>query len=252
MPVYKAQKTLGRAIDSILAQDYPDIEILTVLNGEEDDSPCSRICRSYEKGCVSDAKRIRVFQSDEKGVSAARNLGIENAKGEYIAFLDSDDVMLPGAIGRMVSRMEKDESGLVIAGFERSDKPKDAPRLPYADKVIDVPGEPSEMQRLYIEDFLNMPWNKLYKRECIGDIFPTALSLGEDLCFNLSYIPRIDKISLLQYPVCRYMVDDQAASLSAKKRSDRIFVAMRLYRRANAFFEKLYPDTRSGYEVTRT
>ena len=89
VPVYKAEKYLPQCIESILAQTFTDFELLLIDDGSPDRS--GEICDEY----VRKDHRIRVFHQQNRGVSAARNLGLEQAVGEYIAFVDSDDYVLP-------------------------------------------------------------------------------------------------------------------------------------------------------------
>lgn len=85
VPVYKVEKYLRRCVDSILAQTFTDFELLLIDDGSPDNS--GKICDEY----AALDPRIRVFHKPNGGVSSARNLGIDNARGEWIAFVDSDD-----------------------------------------------------------------------------------------------------------------------------------------------------------------
>lgn len=85
VPVYKVEKYLRACIDSILAQTFTDFELILIDDGSPDN--CGAICDEYAE---KDA-RIRVFHKENGGVSSARNLGIERSRGEWIAFVDSDD-----------------------------------------------------------------------------------------------------------------------------------------------------------------
>ena len=89
VPIYNAEKYLHRCIDSILAQIFTDFELLLINDGSKDRS--GAICDEY---AVKDS-RVRVFHKENGGVSSARNLGLDNAKGEWIAFCDADDYVLP-------------------------------------------------------------------------------------------------------------------------------------------------------------
>lgn len=85
VPIYKAEQYVHRCIDSILAQSYTDFELLLIDDGSPDSS--GAICDEYAaKDC-----RVRVFHKENGGVSSARNLGLDNARGEYITFCDADD-----------------------------------------------------------------------------------------------------------------------------------------------------------------
>ena len=85
VPVYNAEKYLQRCIDSILNQTFPNFELLLIDDGSKDQS--GEICDEYAKK----DSRVKVFHKENGGVSSARNVGIDNAVGEYICFCDSDD-----------------------------------------------------------------------------------------------------------------------------------------------------------------
>lgn len=88
VPIYNAEKYLNRCIDSILSQTMPDFELLLIDDGSKDESGC--ICDEY----AEEDARVKVFHKPNGGVSSARNLGIDYAKGKYIIFIDSDDYWL--------------------------------------------------------------------------------------------------------------------------------------------------------------
>ncbi len=231
VPVYKSEQTLERCVNSLLAQDYKEIEILLIVDGPPDGSGILA-----EKLAGTD-ERIRVINQENQGVSKARNRGIREAKGEYIRFLDSDDYVGTNSISPMVKQIEKDESDLVIAGYHH---------LYYGSCVSKVPQDIGCFQReeakevlcrLYQEGFLNMPWNKLFRRDKIKAEFPTDRTLGEDLEFNLDYISDAEVISVISDYVCEYITDDRGTTLSTKKRDDKVETALHLYEVSKAFFD---------------
>ena len=85
VPVYNTEQYLHRCIDSILAQTYTDFELLLIDDGSKDNS--GKICNEY----AAKDSRVRVFHKENGGVSSARNIGLDNAKGGWISFVDSDD-----------------------------------------------------------------------------------------------------------------------------------------------------------------
>ena len=107
VPVYNAEKYLHRCIDSVLAQTYTDFELLLIDDGSKDQS--GEICDEYAQ---KDA-RVRVFHQENGGVSSARNLGLDNAKGEWVTFVDSDDWAKPYYIEHLVASI--DGADLVVA-----------------------------------------------------------------------------------------------------------------------------------------
>lgn len=240
VPVYKSELTLTRCVESLLAQEYQDIEILLVVDGPPDGSGILA-----EKLAKSD-RRIRVINQQNQGVSRARNRGLQEAKGTYIRFVDSDDYVQPGELSRMVERIEKDDSDMVIAGFHHLYFGRTITRLPHMDGLLETKKDFSDMQRLYKDGFLNMPWNKLFRREQIMGKenfgFPVDLSLGEDLVFNQNYIAGAERISVMQICVCEYVQDDRGTTLSSKKRDDRIDMALLLHQKSTDFFRGLYGE----------
>jgi glycosyltransferase involved in cell wall biosynthesis len=233
VPVYKSEQTLERCVNSLLQQDYEDIEILLIVDGPPDGSGILA-----DKLAQTD-KRIRVINQVNQGVSKARNRGITEAKGEYIRFLDSDDFVEEHSISPMVEALERDGSDLVIAGFHH---------LYFGDKIEKVPDvsgtfllaeSAEEMKKLYEGGFLNMPWNKLFRARKMTAQFPTDRTLGEDLLFNMQYILSAEKVSVISDCVCEYIQDDRGTTLSTKKRDDKVETALYLCEKSKEFFKAL-------------
>lgn len=117
VPVYNVEHFLPRCVDSILAQTHKNLEIILVDDGAKDRS--GAICDEY---AVKDP-RVTVIHKENGGLSSARNAGLDAARGEYIAFVDSDDWIEPEMYGHMLSLMEKYDAGLVCAGrYDVSEK----------------------------------------------------------------------------------------------------------------------------------
>ncbi len=233
VPVYKSEQTLRRCVNSLLEQDYKDIEILLIVDGPPDGSGILA-----DELAKTDA-RIRVINQINQGVSKARNRGLKEAKGEYIRFLDSDDYVEKHSIAPMVKQMERDGSDLVIAGFDHLYFGSRIPKKPH---VSGYYGKEDAQQfgqvlcRLYEAGFLNMPWNKLFRREKISAEFPVDRTLGEDLLFNMQYITGVSGFSVITDNVCMYIQDDRGTTLSTKKRDDKIETALYLYQKSKEFF----------------
>ncbi len=231
VPVYKSKDTLKRCVESLLAQTVEDTEMILVDDGSPDGS--GELCDKLAEG----DSRIRVIHKENGGVSSARNAGIEAAKGEYLLFADSDDYVEPDMVEKLLSSIGDDD--IAICGFHHHYQGRDIVRIP------EVPGQSGEENflALYGEGFLNMPWNKLYKRELTG-CFDESLSLGEDLLFNLDYLRQADGIAIVKAPLCHYIQDETGASLSSQKRDDRLMLAKHIWRETNEFYQELagHPD----------
>lgn len=246
VPVYKSEKTLKRCVDSLCAQTDKDLEILLVVDGPPDGSGI------LAEELAKDDSRIRVINQENQGVSKARNRGIAEAKGEYIRFVDSDDYVDADSNAILLSAMMEQESDMVIAGFHHLYFGRDILKVPKAGRytIRHYSKEDEEdIRNLYRDGYLNMPWNKLYKRELIKEGFPTDLNLGEDLLFNQAYMKKAKKIAVVKKPVCNYIQDERGTTLSTRKRMDKIPIAFRLYEATNAFFHKIKID---GQEVAAT
>jgi glycosyltransferase involved in cell wall biosynthesis len=114
IPNYNYARYLPQALDSVLAQTYPHLEIMVVDDGSTDESQA--LLRNY-------GEQIRWFQHHRQGVSAARNRGVKESSGELVAFLDADDVWLPTKLERQVQKFLEDRDlGLVHCGWEAIDK----------------------------------------------------------------------------------------------------------------------------------
>ena len=110
VPVYNVAAYLPRCIDSILSQTWKDMEILLVDDGSTDES--GRICDQY----AEKDSRVRVIHKENGGLSSARNVGLDIAEGEYVAFVDSDDWIEPDMYAEMLALMKKNNAKLCCAG----------------------------------------------------------------------------------------------------------------------------------------
>ena len=183
IPIYNVEQYLCQCLDSVLAQTYPDLEIILVDDGSPD--RCPAICDDYE----AIDRRIRVIHKVNGGISDARNAGLESSCGEYIFFLDADDYLAPECIAELVSASES--GALAISGYvlDFSDEGK-------IEEAAQAYGEYSSLID-YLDDFhrlfatkFNFAWGKLYRRDIIrsNDIrFRVGVSLAEDMLFNLDY-----------------------------------------------------------------
>lgn len=111
VPVYKAEKYIHSCIESILTQRYTDFELLLVDDGSPDKS--GDICENYAKA----DKRIRVFHQQNKGVSAARNTGLDNVTGQYVLFVDADDMLYPNALNVLKQQLDISDANIDLIQF---------------------------------------------------------------------------------------------------------------------------------------
>lgn len=236
VPVYKSEKTLGKCLESLMAQTYSDIEVICVVDGSPD--TCGEICENY---AAKDA-RIRPIQRENGGVSSARNRGIQEAKGEYLLFVDSDDTVEPDYCEKMVEAVEKTGAELVICGFHHWYVGRDVVKSPSMTGIYETGDYEKTFLKLYQEGFLNMPWNKLFRRKLAGS-FDTSLSLGEDLLFNMDYLEKCEKVAVIPDALINYIQEEKGNTLSTKKRSNKLELAKRVFDRVQAYYEKISGKT---------
>lgn len=236
VPVYKSEKTLGGCLDSLLAQTFSDIEVICVIDGSPDS--CGDICDAY---AAKDA-RIKVIKRENGGVSSARNRGMDEANGEYLLFVDSDDTVEPDYCEKMWNAHMETGADIVICGFHHWYVGRDVPKSPSNPGVYDGNVYAQDFLKLYQEGFLNMPWNKLFKKELAGR-FDTSLSLGEDLLFNMDYLQKCEKVAVIPDALINYIQEDRGNTLSSKKRDNKLEIASRVCKRVQAYYCKLTGKT---------
>ena len=112
VPIYNVEPYLRKCVDSLLAQDYSDYEIILVDDGSPDG--CPKICDEY----AAAHKNVRVVHRPNGGLSAARNSGIEVAKGEYICFVDSDDYWEPNVLGGLMAQVERENLDVLRFNYQ--------------------------------------------------------------------------------------------------------------------------------------
>jgi glycosyltransferase involved in cell wall biosynthesis len=196
IPVYNTQKYLRECIGSAINQTFIDIEIILIDDGSTDKS--GEICDEFAKH----DKRIKVFHTSNFGPSLARNIGINNASGEYLVFLDSDDYIDAEMVEDMINEAQKNNPDLVICGYKKFyEYNKNITKVHFLKK------KRYYKRKDYLSDFykyfpliFNPVWGKLYKSKIVIENnlkFIDGLSLGEDLVFNSIYYNKIDKVSIL-------------------------------------------------------
>ncbi len=180
IPIYNAEKFLKKCIDSVIQQDYNNIEIILINDGSTDNS--EDVCKNYFKN-----DKVKYFLKKNEGVSKARNLGIKNATGKYITFVDADDYVEKNYISTLVSCIQKDHYDLAICNYYENDDINIHEIIDRKDAFISI------MNKKLYKGFL---WNKLYKLKIIKDNFlkfNESVHVCEDLLFNYQYIDNCDK-----------------------------------------------------------
>ena len=247
VPVYNAQKTIARCIESILNQDYKDFELLLIDDGSKDDS--GNICDGY----AGQDERVRVIHKENSGVSDTRNQALKEAVGEYLQFLDADDWITPNATRLLVESMEKNNCDMVIADFYRVI----GERLSHKgsideDGVLSRENFANLMMENPADFYYGVLWNKLYKKEIIEkhhlNMNP-KISWCEDFMFNLEYIRYCENIYVLQVPIYYYVKTKGSLVSQSMTLAKTIRTKLMVFEYYNEFYKQVLSE--EEYEKKR-
>ena len=197
VPVYNVEKYIDKCLSSLVNQTLNDIEIIIVNDGSIDKS--EQIILKYKEKYPS---KIVYLKKENGGLSDARNFGMPYAKGNYIAFLDSDDYVELDTYEKLYNRAIQTDADMVECDFywEYSDK-----------KIHDTSANYKDESDMYANARV-VAWNKLYKKDLIinsGIKFPKGLRY-EDLEFFYKILPQLKKIELINEPLIHYVQRDDS------------------------------------------
>lgn len=241
VPVYNIETYLRECVESILNQTYKNFELLLIDDGSKDSSPA--ICDEFAK---MDSRVIAIHKMNE-GPSATRNRGIDEAKGEFIVFVDSDDLIHEEMLEKMVNAVTGYNTDLCICGYERfRDEWKQRSRIsPYSLVIFQ---SQMELASVYNRASTNMfgvsIWAKMYRTEIIKNNnirFREDIDYEEDCCFNLDYFRHVTTTAVLRDYFYFYRQMEQ--SLSKGYRKDIFKFLVNGYRGRRAFLEQLGMET---------
>ncbi|MBZ0105884.1 MAG: glycosyltransferase [Sulfuricella denitrificans] len=264
VPVFNAENFLATAIGSVKGQTIPDWELVLVDDGSSDKS--AQVCEQYAR---EDA-RIRLFSQPNRGPSAARNMGVRVAKGEFVFFMDADDYIFPDALENLLAAADGHGADMVLGNFCKQEG--DAPLI-HQPVVFQPEGTPfqGEHQLLngaalldYVRHFLRHPsnhlvsycWARLYRRAVILQHALEAdeeMRLFEDFSFNLDYLGKTRNLVFVNKPVYVYVLHRQHVSASMEIIESRRLVSdMQAFRaRVESFIHALGVNEALAEQVRR-
>lgn len=203
IPAYNVENYIERCIQSLLAQTYKCLEIIIVDDGSSDST--------HEK-CLMIAntdKRIQLYEQNNQGVSAARNRGMEIAKGDYLCFVDADDFVSPLYVEIMLNNLVSENADLSMVMCTRGDKIISSTDS-YETEIWDNREALINLMRRNI--YANGVCSKLFKREVIKDInFDIDLKIGEDKLFVYKVIDKCAKIVFQNISLYCYFMREGSA-----------------------------------------
>ncbi len=240
IPVYNAEATLRRCVESILNQEYTDFELILVNDGSTDSS--AEICKEY---AISDP-RVRTIQKENSGVSDSRNQGIQAAKGEYIQFVDADDWITADATKLMVREASQENCDLVITDFYRVIGKRVSHKGSIKESGLLTREELAECMMESPADFYyGVLWNKLFRRDIIMEHeirMDEKISWCEDFLFNLEYMLYVRNASVLQVPVYYYLKTEGSLVSQSTNISKVVQTKLYIFEIYNEFYKTVYDE----------
>ncbi len=218
VPVYNGEQRLAHCVESILQQDYPELELILVDDGSKDAS-FDRM-REYARR----DPRVRAIHKENGGVSSARNRGLDEAGGSYVQFVDVDDWLPMDATKLLVRELESSGADLAVGDFYRVVE-ENVSRKGSIEKggVLSLRDYADEMMRSPADLYYGVLWNKLYRRDLIQQNnlrMDENISYSEDMIFNLEYLLHVRSVAVTKAPVYYYhytkgSLVDQSLNLSS-------------------------------------
>lgn len=199
IPVYNAEKTIKKCLDSVLTQTYKNYEVLIMDDGSKDNS--YNICLDYQ----NEDKRFKVYHQENQGPSIARNKCLDLAKGDWICFVDSDDSVKEDYLQSLYETINYNNPEIIFFGcahFDQQDNLLEE-KLP----VINSNDKYEMIISLSSMDLFGYTWIKCIKKDKIGDIrFLRELNLFEDEVFICQVLKKCDRITVLSKSIYNYSV----------------------------------------------
>ena len=231
IPVYNAEKYLAECLDSVLTQTFEDWEALCINDGSSDKS--AQILSVY----AQKDNRIKVITQENKGPPTTRNVGLKQAKGEYVCFLDADDMLHPEFLKILLENMEKYRVPVIGGNFEPFTKGYTF--LPISEEIsVKYYKYPLLKYLLRQMKYNAMVWGKLYHKSVFQNLcFDSDLYYGEDTHISIQILSKIDSIAFISTPLYAYRQSENSITRNpfrTKMIDDHILSSLKL----NEFFKK--------------
>ena len=228
VPVYRVERYLEEAVESILSQTLSNIEIILVDDGSDD--RCPEICDRFQK----EYENIVVIHQRNHGLPAARNVGINKANGKYIAFCDSDDIMKKDMLERMVLAAQNHYADIVMCGYETFPDKKNVYPGIKSDAVLTPKTFIAKCNTIHTGNELCFSWRFLLKKKYIEEKkirFDEDLLFGEDVPFNIQAVMEASRIFVLQEILYFYRTNNTNSIMRTKYKPDLDELVQRQYQK---------------------
>lgn len=221
IPVFNAQRTIVRCLESCVHQKYTGIEVIVVDDGSNDES--LHICNEYAKKY----SWINAIHKENGGVSSARNFGLKFCTGKYVVFLDSDDYIDNYAAYNFMEAVKSSKAELVIGSYKNIRKNVVVNAVVCENRAI--------LNNAILEDFslidsmMSTPWGKLYSISVIRSNnieFDNDLTIGEDHCFNIEYMKHVRSVLFIEKNVYYYSLGGVLSTQHYHNNIDSMYITL--------------------------
>lgn len=234
IPVFNVEKYLKTCIESIINQDYKNLEIILIDDGSTDKS--GKICDEY----ANKDKRIKVIHQKNKGAANAKNTGLKYATGFYLSFVDSDDYLEPCVYSFMINKMEEHNADMIQCSFNEI----------YTDKSVQYKQfkENYELDNLsYLKLFTSdwtcgLLWDKLFKRSLFNGIFFEENHKIDDEFFTYKGISNAKKIIRIPKIIYNYRKRLSSVMLSEKSQKQIVLDKIDFLDKRRKFIKQHHPQ----------
>lgn len=204
MPVYNCEKYLSEAIESVLGQTYSNWELLIIDDGSTDDT--SKIVDNYAEINT----KIKVYHRENKGVSQARNFGLEISKGELITFIDGDDIYLKDCLKQRVSLFQKYPDSDIVISRQIEFKGEFEEKLVYDENInVSVKSGKNLLQMIISDTNNHFSWNSMIKSQIAKSTTFPLIKFAEDYCYIRNCVYLSKKVVVSSQKLYFYRVDNQ-------------------------------------------
>ena len=242
MPVYNSQQYLHDAINSVLAQTYINLELILVDDGSKDESP--QICDDF----VKIDERVRVFHKKNGGVCSARNLGLKEANGEYVTFIDNDDLYDSRLLEVLIKQINLNKTDIIKCGRKNTSVDRDGKTIESRvsawnrTQVFDKNQLLEKYYELKRTGLLSSVWNGLYRKKFLeenGINFNERFRHGnEDVYFNIVCFLKCEQLTVVKEVLYEHFYRN-AHSTSLKYHPDQIADRLETIKLEERFIEQL-------------
>ena len=245
VPVYNAREYIESTVHSILQQSYDDFELILVDDGSRDGS--GEICDNLS----SKDSRIKVIHKENGGVSSARNVGIDEAKGEYICFIDADDSVERDLLECLVKNATRYDVDISCCGIAQISLEKKETHVGSSELKVRINNVEELFQKFFSDalykEVLYGPYNKIIRTSIVKEVrFNTKYTIAEDLLFNFECIEKSTGFYFETRPLYKYIKRDNSITTTAfsTKNFDYIYVS-------DLLFDKCQKKHMSALEAAR-